>query len=375
LKFTEAKSEGISITYLGWSRDGKTTAGPFQLKQSFKLPISEVIDTQKKLSRKGRCLHYENGNRCNEVISSHSIQRNQALAAIAQNGHVYQINSSIGSLKKNKGLLTFKKYGINKASTFLGFCKQHDNELFEPIDNETLIPTDQQVLLYSYRSLCRELFVSENALESAKSLLEKGIDQDAIKKIFSGYLTGKLFGLENLKRHKRDYDKSLSNKSYSDIEYVIFQSSQKPIIAFSGIFYPDFDFLGRRLQNLGDQTQDLQLITFCSAPIENGWAYLFAWHQTSSKVCIDFMRPLATMIHEDSKSLSDHLFRLVIKNCENLAISPDWWEKLNENEKESISDQASRMADIFSVTEQSYLMEGLEGISDWKFENVISTMD
>lgn len=253
--------------------------------------------------------------------------------------------------------------------------QKHDNELFEPIDNDLLIPTDQQVLLYSYRSLCRELFVSENALELVNNQLEKGVKQDAIKNMLSGYVTGKSFGLENLKRHKRDYDKSLLSKSYSDIRYVIFLSSQKPIIAFSGLFYPDFDFLGRELQNLGDQTQDLQLLTFCSAPIKNGWAYLFAWHEKSSKVCIDFMRSLATMIYDNKKSLSDHLFRLAITNCENLAISPKWWEKLNEDIKEKIEDRATLMADILAVTEQSYLMEGLEGISAWKFENIISNMD
>ncbi|RPI84336.1 MAG: hypothetical protein EHM34_03795, partial [Nitrosopumilales archaeon] len=367
--YLKAKSDGLSIAYLGWSRDGKTTAGPFQLKQSFEFPISEYIDNQKKLSQRGRCLHYENGHRCNEIIKAHSIQKNQSLSAIAQNGHVYKISSDIGSLKENKGRLTYKKYGVNKVSTFLGFCKKHDNELFEPIDNDLLKPTDQQVLLYSYRSLCRELFVSENALELAKSQLEKGVNQEAIKNMLSGYVRGKSFGLENLKRHKSCYDKSLLNKSYSNIKYVIFQSSQKPVIAFSGLFYPDFDFLGRELQNLGDQTQDLQLITFCSTPMKNGWAYLFAWHKTSSKVCVDFIRSLATMIYNNRSSLSDHLFRLAMTNCENLAISPKWWEKLDQDIKEKIEDRGTSMADIFAVTEQSYLMEGLEGISDWEFEN------
>lgn len=373
--YLEAESEGLSIAYAGWARDRKTTAGPFKLKPSFKLPISKFIDSQKKLSRKGRCLHYDNGHRCNKIIRAHSIQRNQSLSNIADNGHVYKISSNIGSLKKNKGRLAYEKHGINKVSTFLSFCKKHDNELFEPIDNSFLIPNDQQVLLYSYRSLCRELFVSENALESIKAQLSEGIEQLAIKNMFSGYVSGKSFGLNNLKRHKEYYDKSLVNKSYSCIKYVIFISKQKPVIAFSGIFYPDFDFLGRQLQNLGDQTQDLELLTFCSAPKESGWAYLFAWHEASSKVCVEFMRSLATMVHEDADSLNDYLFRLAMTNCENLAISPKWWEKLDEDKKEKIINRATSMSDILSITEQSYLMEGLEGISDWQFEKVISNMD
>ena len=81
------------------------------------------------------------------------------------------------------------------------------------------------------------------------------------------------------------------------------------------------------------------------------------------------------MIHEDADSLNDHLFRLAMTNCENLAISPEWWEKLDGDKKEIIIDRATSMVDIFLITEQSYLMEGLEGISDWHFEKVISNMD
>lgn len=374
LNYQKAKSEGISITYIRWSRYGKTPAKPFQIKKPFSFCVSEYIDDYEMFFQRGRCLHYDNGDRCDEIIKAHSIQRNQSLSAIAQNSHVYQINKSIGSLIKNQGRITFKKCSIYKASTFLGFCKKHDNELFEPIDNYPLKPTDQQVLLYSYRSLCRELFVSENGLEFVSNQLEKVANQDAIKSMYSGYVIGKTFGLENLKRHKLYYDKSLKNKSFSDVRYVIFKSHQQPTIAFSGLFYPDFDFLGRELQNLADQTKELQLITFCSAPTENGWAYIFAWHETSSTVCIEFMRSLETMIHRNKNSLSDYLFRLVMKNCENLAIAPNWWDNLDEEKKEIITDKVASNANIFSVPEQSYLMNGVEGISDWNFENEISNM-
>lgn len=372
--YQKAKSEGISIAYIGLSRDGKATAGPIQIKNPFSFCVSEYIDEYKMFFQRGRCLHYDNGDRCDEIIKAHSIQRRRSLSAIAKNSHVYQINDSIGALIKKQGRITFKKNSIYKASTFLGFCKKHDKELFEPIDDYPLKPTDQQVLLYSYRSLCRELFVSENALEFVRNQLENLVNQDAIKSMYSRYVIGKSFGLENLKRHKLYYDETLKNKSFSNIRYVIFKSQQQPIIAFSGLFYPDFDFLGRELQNLADQTKELQLITFCSAPTENGWAYIFAWHETSSTVCVEFMRSLATMIHHNKNSLGDYLFRLVMTNCENLAISPNWWDNLDEKTKEIITDKVASTANIFSFPEQSYLMSELEGVSNWKFENVISNM-
>jgi len=163
--------------------------------------------------------------------------------------------------------------------------------------------------------------------------------------------------------------------SYSDVRYVIFISKQKPAIVFSGLFYPDFDFCGRMLQNLGDHTKDLHLIIFCSGAIDNGWAYLFAWHNTSSNTCVEFMRSLATMIYNDSELLSDYLFRLVISNCENLAISPRWWINIEKDKKNKILERLNLTTDYLEITEHSYLMKGLEGISDWKFESVLSNMD
>jgi len=193
--------------------------------------------------------------------------------------------------------------------------------------------------------------------------------------MLSQYINEATFGYENLIRHKEIYDKSLKDNSYSNIMYVIFISKQIPTIAFSGLFYPDFDFMGRILQNLGYQNSNLALLTFCSTPLDYGWAFLFAWHETSSNVCVEFMRSLATMIHNDSDSLRDYFFRLAITNYENLAISPKWWEDLSEGKKGKIIDRVSLMSDIFTVTEQSYLMKGLEGIANWQFENVISNMD
>ena len=374
-QFCKAQEEGIAIIYAGWAKDKKTTAGPIPIKSSYTFPLFDFIRNQKKLSNKGRCLHFKSGNRCNEIIKAHSIQKNRSLSAISDKGHVYKISAHIGSLKRNNGRLIYEKYGINQVSTFLGFCKKHDNELFEPIDNYPLIPTDQQVLLYAYRSICREVYVKENVLESVSSQLENGIGQKAVHKLLLGYKNGASFGLDNLKRHKIEFDKSLNRKSYFNIRYVIFISKQKPTIAFSGLFYPDFDFMGRMLQNLEDHTTQLQLLCFCSAPMDDGWAFIFAWHDSSSIVCVEFMKSLATMMHDDPNSLNDYLFRLALTNCENLAISPKWWENLTEGKKETITDRANLMSDIFTVTDQSYLTKGLEGISDWNFEKVISNMD
>lgn len=277
------------------------------------------------------------------------------------------------TLEKNKGKLSYHKVGINKASTFLGFCKKHDNDLFEKIDKYPLMPTDEQIFLYGYRSLCRELFVKENSLNIIEDQLNNGPNQKAVREFLSNLKQATAFGLENLRRHKYRYDESLKKRHYQNIEYVLFSSIPKPFIAFSGLFYPVFDFMGRCLQDLSDHKTELELITFCSAPMASGWGFLFSWHVSNSKVCVDFMRSLATMVCKDRK-LEDMLFRLVISNCENHAISPEWWENLSDTHQKEIIERASKMADVLVNTPKSYLMEGLEGIADWRFNSVISNM-
>lgn len=317
-------------------------------------------------------MHFDSENKCSSIINAHSIQKNQSLSSIAENGEVYVVAGGFGDLRKNGEKLTYKKAGINKFSTFAGFCGYHDKEIFKPIDDSPLIPTQQQVFLYAYRSLCRELFVKENSLELINSQI-KCHNNKTDKDLLNSHKIATIFSLDNLIRHKSEYDKLLKNKSYSDIKYVLFISKQKPCIAFSGLFWPDFDFLGRQLQNSGDYKTKLELITMCSAPMnDNGWGFLFAWHKNSSNICNDFMESLATVIYNKC-DIGDLLFRLAISNCKNLAISPQWWEILSEDHKEKISSRVTSMAHPDIEIKHNYLMYGLEGISQWQFEETISS--
>lgn len=372
--FRKAQENGISICYTGWSRDGKSSMPMTETTPSYKFDIGKFLKEQKELINSGTCLHHDSKEDCKKIISAHSIQKNQALSAIAIDGHVYMRSTDYSAIKKHKGKPSFKKVGVNKASTFLGFCEKHDNTLFEPIDKRLLVPTDQQIMLYAYRSLCRELFVKRNSVKLYNNQRqEKGITQ-GIRDLFEGMYQGSKFGLKNLYRQKSFYDTSFKKESYQDVSYVLFSLSQKPNIAFSGLLFPDYDFLGRKLQNLGDHSQDMELITFCSAPTREGWGYLFAWHSNNSQICEAFMCSLATKMHEGEK-LADMLFRLVMLCCENLAISPDWWEALSIKQTDEIIDIITPYNSPFSAVKNSYLLKGLKGIVNWEIDTVLTTME
>lgn len=366
--YQTAQKQGIAIQYIVAAKEeaGIQESTMLDHKPSYQLDLNNWLKQQKQLSNKGRCLHYENGEECNEIINAHSIQKSQSLSAIADNGHVYVPLADI-----KKGII-YKKQGIEKqVSTFLGFCKKHDNELFEPIDNSPLIPTEQQVFLYAYRSLCRELFVKQNAKEALDFEAETIQVNKAVREYIEGHKIGTEFSLNQLRIHKQHYDNSLKNKRYSDIEYTLFVSKQKPNVVFSGLLYPDFDFLGRELQDLGNHSLNLGLITMCFAPMNSEqWGFLLAWHRSSSKICKEFMGSLATKIYQNS-NIGDLLFRLIMSNCENIAFTPIWWDGLTEDARTQIKQRAESMVDTLTLVQPNYLMTGLEEIVNWEFTNVI----
>ena len=371
--FNIAQEQSMSFVLAAWAKDGKSSYGPVKLERPDSFDLDAYISGMKKLSRKGRCLHYDAGNRCAKIIDAHSIQKNGVLSLIAEVGKVYTISKNFSDIIRNHGGLSFTKQGINTVSTFRGFCSEHDNQLFEPIDKCELIPTKQQILLYSFRALCREIFVKKNVLTLMEEQKEKHKEQKTLQEAFEGMYLGTKFSLKNLLHQKHKYESSIKTKAFEDIKSVVFVSEQEPSLVFSGLFYPDFDFLGRQLQDLSDHERYLDLLTFSFAPMKQGWGFIFAWHTESSDTCIPFMQSLATRSYDDN-NLEDNLFRLVVSCCENLAIRPQWWESLQEQERVKITKATCHGVDVFTPIRYDYLAKGLENISSWKFESVISDM-
>ena len=369
-----AQEHGMAMAFLAWSKDGQSSYGPLTLERSDDLQLDSYLSDIARLKREGRCLHFDAGSKCTKVIKAHSIQKSGSLSLIADDGKVYTPSKNFGDIKRQKGRIAYTKQGINQVSTFRGFCEKHDNELFEPIDNDPVIPTQEQIVLYAYRSICREICTKEISSSLFEGRVGQHKEHTVLHDVFDTMRIATQFGLDNLINQKRKYDDSLRRGAFGNIRSVLFCSQQAPLIVFSGLFFPQFDFLGRQLQDLSDHNSVLDLLTFSFVPMDNGWGILFAWHSDSSKAGVSFMRSLATIVH-DSGELGDHVFRLVVSNCENMAICPQWWESLTEHDKSEMAKVASYQADVFSPTRPEYLTMGLMGISGWQFDHVISDMD
>src|SRR5690606_594555 len=123
-----------------------------------------------------------------KIINAHTVSKSGSLKEISEKGHVMGAKPSLAGLIKNNGKLTLEKIGINKASTFTGFCSVHDKELFSPLEDEEIILSDKQLFLLAYRGFCRELFCKEQNKETASILKESDRGQDQrMQAIIQGY--------------------------------------------------------------------------------------------------------------------------------------------------------------------------------------------
>ncbi len=285
--FETVEKKGVSLCFVAVAKQKDIPAREIKLKSSFDFTLSEHISKEKKLFNEGQCLHYEADNRCNEIIKAHSIQKKGLLSKIARNGHVYSISYSIGDMIKNKGSIILEEIGINKFSIFKGFCKKHDNKLFESIDNNLLITTNiKQIFLYSYRILCKEIFNQEIAL--------KQCEEDETCKNLSGGCIEKKEVYNKMNYHKKIYDDILKSKYYNDIRYISFNSNEALSIVFSSVFSPDYDF---DANDINSRNQDL--LSFSSAPTQDGWSFIFSGHKNSDESCLKLIESLVKKGEKD----------------------------------------------------------------------------
>ncbi len=112
-------------------------------------------NTQKQINKKKHICLYPN---CDKIaVSSHSQQRNRSLLSIAgKNNKVYVLNADLGhsyDFKTDEFKILYKLTGIGLASTFKGFCEEHESifKLFE--DNGLNIKEKEHIYYLHYRTL------------------------------------------------------------------------------------------------------------------------------------------------------------------------------------------------------------------------------
>ena len=175
---------------------------------------------------------------CGEpAIRAHSIQNRQTIALLEQDNHVIAWQPRFSQAGPD---IALRRIGRNEASTFAGFCNQHDTELFRPLDTKALNSADrEQLFLLAYRGITCELHAIMSGVVQLQSLytarVERGVDtpdssspagQKALEQMLLSWATWRY-------RHSY-YDESLLRKSFDSVEHdLIDLNDQAPCLAAS----------------------------------------------------------------------------------------------------------------------------------------------
>jgi hypothetical protein len=99
------------------------------------------------------------------IRMSHTLQRLGPLVQIAGNGHVFTPDFNLINRR-----IEMKLMGIGEASTFPGFCEEHEN-IFRSFEANKSITDERHFRLQTYRTICHEFVERNHQMNTTRKLL------------------------------------------------------------------------------------------------------------------------------------------------------------------------------------------------------------
>jgi len=282
--------------------------------------LREGVSSLSKTFNKKECLHPDAPHNCKgPIVNAHTIQKSGGLTKIAKDGHVLRPDPYSDPTE-------FKSIGVNKASTFTGFCKFHDDSLFAPIEKVPLKLTRRHAFLLAFRVVSQEVFLKRRVVEHNFS------NEAPFPDFWRSHQAGARIALRNLQTLQDEMGKALKAGRFRDTRYFALELDRVPGIVCSGTPNIEYDFHGNRLQNLMRRGA-LEYITFSLLPFkENRGVAVVAWFGNSN-VNKKFIRSLASLSNRD---IPDAFVRFAFQSIENMFLSPKWWNNLSDAIKERL---------------------------------------
>lgn len=323
-----------------WCKSGK------KWKFCHKTRESEVGIHEKEYQRlvrknydQGSCLHPKAGpNKCNAIaINSHTIQMSGGISTISYNQHVYTFKL-IDSM--SSPLYAPKKISHKRASTFLGFCKTHDNSLFKCIETLPIKIEHKTAFYMSFRAISYEYHgkLRASAALPIMELQDRGEPfhvQAGLQQFIHLSKQGYKKGLEIHKSLKEKFDYAHLVEDYTKFSYFSIEFDRPSPIVCCGAFCPEFDVSNKPLQVMGRGKHDFQIITFNFLNLNEKSYAVFGWMDDEFGVARDY---IDSVRQHPIDSMADLLFKISFQNFENTYMSPEWWDGLSVDHKQAICD-------------------------------------
>ena len=293
------------------------------------------------------CLHPQSSaSTCSQkIVRAHSVSVSSNLKTIAEDGHVLRFYYPPKAPLEARGRVTPQSIGVNKASTFTGFCKLHDSQTFARIDQPIDRFMPEHCFLVAYRALCQVIFTKAASSAASPTLrqLDRGTPspiQRAHQQSCSDREFSIMVGLQDLHRDKADFDRHFLSCNFETISYYILELDHAPQIVCSVAFPPEFDFDGNQLQVLENPDIHVDMCTCSIIATPRGGAIVFAWLKETtgaSRRLIESLDRLKLHLRPSA------IVRLVFECGENVFFSKAWWSGLAPKTQRMVEDRANSL--------------------------------
>ena len=269
-----------------------------------------------------------------DIIKAHSVSKGSSLKEISINGHVLTTFKAT-AIDKNTLKIEPKTIGINRASTFTGFCSHHDNSLFSEIEDKDFKIADLTCFLIAYRAVARELFVKKRASSTYEMSheLDKGKNlpfQKNFQAMHAHLSKNNDLSTTDLEYIKNIYDTCYTSKNFTPMQHLAFTLENAPKIMTSAAVAPLTDFQGNILQTITNDPNKIPDYIIVNIFSSNGTGYIvLSWLEEHDKTCKNLYKSLMK-----SKSPEDSLTVFVFALIENIYLSEEWWENIEKPDRD-----------------------------------------
>jgi hypothetical protein len=287
---------------------------------------------------------------CSEKsIKSHSIQK-KIFDNFAVDGFVYAVDR-----KKYVAGDLISKQGIKKATTFPGFCGDHDSQLFSTLENgEYDLHDHQNAFLLAYRSFAKEysekIFLRafyKKASEIIKANYSMHFDHS---RPYSQYKD-----MNQVKEYYEDLrsklNESLKDKDFTCLKYAYCELPYYVGLSISTMYYPEFNKDGSRICNPLFDYKNIYPMVFNLIPINGVTKISFAYFTEHADNLDKYLDDFLTANEMEQRRF---LNGVMAYHSENFVISPKRWEILSDKSKQNFVETWESANDLTDINPWNY---------------------
>lgn len=264
----------------------------------------------------------------NKAILAHTIQNSRVFDLLAVKGHVIGILDRVNG--DHKPYLHFGKLGRKEASTFAGLCSNHDNKLFEPIDNSAIdLTKKEQLFLLAYRAVLKELHAQMERAAKSQSLYSEKIEMGLTPK--NSITRDGIYATETMMlsfetyEYKEILDEALLSENFESLNHLAIKVSHKnPSVACSQMFSAD---------SVHFNNDVIRLILNVLPVSYNESIVIFSFVADEKEPATDYLHKC---FRGDDFSKKYEISKMIIRNCENFFVNPVFYNTWSEKKKEEI---------------------------------------